>query len=200
MDTKFWGPSGWKLLHTITFERGSLAKKKKLFEVLAGVLPCKFCRQSTAEFMKEMPLNNNLALWLYNLHKMINHKLDLQGLNPSPNPGFTQIIKKYHEQLKSEELIGVPFLLSMAYNYDSTIHSKHDHEQFWAALKDLYPKRGLPRVPKIHDCYFREVYDILVEMGFEGSYSETLKIVSKHKSSCSKKKFRGKTCRRTKKL
>lgn len=196
MDTKFWGPSGWELLHLITFERGSLAKKKKLFSTLGEVLPCKFCRQSTSEFMKEMPLNNNLALWLYDLHKMVNHKLDSQGLNPERDPGFTQVVQKYREKIKTVHLPGLPFLLSLAYNYDSSLHSREAHQQFWQALKDLYPKNGLPRVPEIHDCYFRDVYDIAVEMGFEGSYSETLKIVSRHKSSCSKKKFRGKTCRR----
>jgi hypothetical protein len=32
MDTKFWGPSGWELLHLITFEKGYLSKKKELFQ------------------------------------------------------------------------------------------------------------------------------------------------------------------------
>lgn len=196
MDTKFWGPSGWELLHLITFERGSLAKKKKLFSTLGEILPCKFCRQSTSEFMKEMPLNNNLALWLYDLHKRVNHKLDLQGLKPERDPGFTQVVQKYREKLKTVHLPGLPFLLSLAYNYDSKTHSREAHQKFWEALQDLYPKNGLPRLPEIQDCYFRDVYDIFVEMGFQGSYSETLKIVSRHKSSCSKKKFRGKTCRR----
>jgi len=198
MDTKFWGPSGWKLLHLITFERGSLQKKKKLFSVLGQVLPCKYCRQSTSEYIRDEPPQNNLALWLYNLHKKVNHKLESQGLHAAPNPGFSQVVKKYREDLKTAYLPGIPFLLSMAYNFDSETHSREAHQQFWEALKDLYPKQGLPRVPEIHDCYFHDVYDILVEMGFQGSYTETLKAIAKHKSSCSKKTFRGRTCRRTK--
>jgi hypothetical protein len=199
MDTKFWGPSGWKMLHLITFERGSLAKKKKLFTVLGEVLPCKYCRQSTREYIREEPPQNNLALWLYNLHKKVNQKLESQGLNPAPSPGFTQVIRYYREELKNAHLPGVPFLLSMAYNYDSKMHSREAHETFWNALKDLYPKNGLPRVPKIHDCYFRDVFEILVEMGFQGSYSETLQEIAKHKSPCSKKTFRGRTCRKPRK-
>jgi hypothetical protein len=187
------------MLHLITFERGSLAKKKKLFTVLGEVLPCKYCRQSTREYIREEPPQNNLALWLYNLHKKVNQKLDSQGLNPAPSPGFTQVIRYYREELKTAHLPGVPFLLSMAYNYDSKMHSREAHETFWNALKDLYPKNGLPRVPEIRDCYFRDVFEILVEMGFEGSYSETLQEIAKHKSPCSKKTFRGRTCRKPRK-
>lgn len=199
MDTKFWGPSGWNMLHLITFERGSLQKKKKLFAVLGEVLPCKYCRQSTSEYIQQEPPTNNLALWLYNLHKKVNHKLDSQGLQPAPNPGFSQIVRKYTHELKTAHLPGVPFLLSMAYNFDSKTHSREAHQQFWEALKDLYPKQGLPRIPEIHDCYFRDVFEILVELGFEGSYSETLREIAKHKSPCSKKSFRGRTCRKPRK-
>ena len=89
MDTKYWGPSGWQLLHLITFERGSLNTKKKLFSTLNEILPCKYCRESTGQFMKEMPIHNNLALWLYDLHKYVNKKLESQGLHVAPNPGFS---------------------------------------------------------------------------------------------------------------
>jgi hypothetical protein len=136
---------------------------------------------------------------LYNLHKKVNQKLESQGLAVAPNPGFSQVIRYYREELKTAHLPGVPFLLSMAYNYDSKTHSREAHEQFWEALKDLYPKNGLPRVPTIRDCYFRDVYDILVDLGFTGSYSETLRTIAKHKSSCSKKTFRGRTCRKPRK-
>jgi hypothetical protein len=54
-------------------------------------------------------------------------------------------------------------------------------------------------VPEIRDCYFRDVFEILVEMGFEGSYSETLQEVAKYKSACTKKTFRGRTCRKPRK-
>jgi hypothetical protein len=200
MDTKYWGPSGWQLLHLITFERGSLNTKKNLFSTLNEILPCKYCRESTGQFMKEMPIHNNLALWLYDLHKQVNKKLESQGLHVAPNPGFSQVVKKYREELKNVNLPGIPFLFSIAYNFDPKTHSKESHEKFWLSLKDLYPKNGLPRIPKIHECYFREVYDIFKELGYEKSYSETLKELLKHKSSCSKKTFKGKTCRRKRKL
>ena len=98
MDTKFWGPSGWELLHLITFEKGYLSKKKELFSTLPFILPCKYCRESALKFMNEDPLTNNLALWLYEFHNKVNKKLELQGLNPQPSPGFMKVMEIYHHQ------------------------------------------------------------------------------------------------------
>jgi hypothetical protein len=194
MDTKFWGPSGWELLHLITFEKGSLQKKKQLFKVLNKVLPCKYCRESTTQFMKELPLKNNLALWLYDLHKMVNQKLIDQNLHVEPNPGFSQVVKKYKEKLRSPGIPGKEFLLSIALNFDSKTHDIKAHEQFWDALKDLYPKHKF-EAPRINQYYFEDVWKILHDMGYEKSYEETLAYISKFKSKCSKKTFKGKTCR-----
>jgi hypothetical protein len=41
MDTRFWGPSGWQLLHMVTFTRGLLSPKTRFFGVIQDVLPCK---------------------------------------------------------------------------------------------------------------------------------------------------------------
>ena len=59
MDTKFWGPSGWKLLHLITFTYEPSQSKAvgKFFELLPFVLPCKFCRASLTEYMDDDPID-----------------------------------------------------------------------------------------------------------------------------------------------
>ena len=58
MDTKFWGPSGWKLLHYMTEsypDKPSETHKANMitfFNVLGEVLPCKYCRISFKEYIK----------------------------------------------------------------------------------------------------------------------------------------------------
>jgi hypothetical protein len=202
MDTKFWGPSGWDLLHLITFEKGNLSKKKQLFSTLPYILPCKFCRESSHEFLEQEPLTNNLALWLYEFHNKVNNKLLLQGLHPQKAPSFIEVMKLYKDRLKNlDNLVGVDFLLSIAFNYNDKVHSKSNHELFWLTLKDLYPNYDLskyptPRITKEH--YFKDVYNILNNLGYNKSYSETYNHIKKFKSGCSKNKFRGKTCRKKK--
>ena len=96
MDTKVWGPAGWVFLHTTTFnyptkidlrnKRHRDIKKytRQLFNNLRHTLPCKYCRQSFAEFLKELPIDDNLGTrqdltwWLYSIHNLVNAKLRRQ--------------------------------------------------------------------------------------------------------------------------
>ena len=98
MDTKFWGPGGWVFLHTITFnypwkydEKNAEHRERRkftqqLFENLKFTLPCKYCRQSFADFLKRKPITPHLrsrralTRWLYDVHNMVNEKLRRQEL------------------------------------------------------------------------------------------------------------------------
>ena len=201
MDTRFWGPSGWELLHLITFEKGYLSKKKELFSTLPFILPCKYCRESALKFMNEDPLTNNLALWLYEFHNKVNKKLSDQGLNPQPSPGFMKVMEIYKNKLKNlDHLPGTEFLLSIAFNYDDKLHCKDEHLKFWNNLKYLYPKDTLDTIPRISkEYYFKDTWTILNNMGYEKSFNDTFNYIKKFKSQCTKKTFRGKTCRKKKK-
>ena len=104
MDTKFWGPSGWKLLHLITFadhlNKGDI---ECFFATLPYVLPCKFCRKSLSEYMREIPLDAALesdepyaiAKWLWKIHNCVNSKLRGQKLLTEADPPFSTVKKIY---------------------------------------------------------------------------------------------------------
>lgn len=106
MDTRFWGPSGWQLLHLIAFAQrpGQEAEYELFFNGLKDILPCKFCRASTAEFMEtELPLHprvKDTARWLYDLHNRVNRKLREQSKSdpnvrdPGPDPTFEEVRKR----------------------------------------------------------------------------------------------------------
>ena len=88
MDTRFWGPSGWRLLHLITFAYEPERDKKnvcKFFHKLPYVLPCKFCRASLSEYMLEDPVEDacaspeKLQRWLWRIHNKVTAKLRAAG-------------------------------------------------------------------------------------------------------------------------
>ena len=88
MDTKYWGPSGWRLLHLITFTYDPKNKAvESLFRSLPFVLPCKFCRSSLHEYMEDEPLEpalkskEALSRWLNKIHCMVNAKLIFNKAN-----------------------------------------------------------------------------------------------------------------------
>jgi len=136
MDTRFWGPSGWRLLHLITFtyEPSQAEKVGKFFETLPYVLPCKFCRCSLTEYMDEDPVHEALSSrkaltkWLWRIHNKVNDKLRGQGLLKEENPPFDAVKKVYEERVGQgcihAEFEGWDFLFSIAENHPFSPRSK----------------------------------------------------------------------------
>ena len=106
MDTRFWGPSGWRLLHTITFAYMPYEKTamREFFQMLPYVLPCKYCRTSLAGYMDTYPLEaalesrDLLTRWLWKIHNEVNAKLRNQRLHAPPDPPF-EAVEKYYKQI-----------------------------------------------------------------------------------------------------
>jgi len=129
MDTRFWGPSGWRLLHLIAADSLSDCRKtavKKWFGLLEYVLPCKYCRASFHDYMEIQPLTDfiistpeTFSRWLYDIHNRVNGKLRGQGLLTTPDPSWPSIHKFYKELhadlCKGSPLLGWDFMTSVAY-------------------------------------------------------------------------------------
>lgn len=140
MDTRFWGPSGWKLLHHITFDYKSSTYNdivySNFFETLPYILPCKFCRASLTDYYRKYPFKTHdtitkgldLKKWLYNIHNSVNNKLRKQGLNPSSDPKYSDVKKLYEELSKCDwhQQLNTfwDFLFAIGYNHPKE-SSKH---------------------------------------------------------------------------
>ena len=133
MDTRFWGPSGWTLLHLIasdTLSPQRRASVKKWFGLLEYVLPCKYCRASFHDYMLAQPLTDRILAspatfgrWMYDIHNRVNGKLREQGLCQFADPTWPSVRELYaakHKGLcKGTPLIGWDFILSIAYSTPS---------------------------------------------------------------------------------
>lgn len=135
MDTRFWGPDGWKLLHMVAQNYPEHPTKieqntyKIFFESLQHVLPCIYCRMSYTEYINDIPINKfidskkNMTKWLYLIHNKVNDKLRKQGLLHYKDPTFDEVYDKYEKYLKeinSDETVNIPgwdFLYSIIFNY-----------------------------------------------------------------------------------
>ena len=133
MDTKFWGPSGWKLLHTITEcypKNPSLQYKANIitfFNVIGEVLPCKYCRISFKEYITKKPIEDHiknketLCRWIFDIHTMVSAKLRKQGILNERDPPYTLIRKRYGDNIKDPGWRagneGMNFISSIAFNY-----------------------------------------------------------------------------------
>lgn len=150
MDTKFWGPSGWKLLHTIAFTYDKKDTSiKEFFELLPFVLPCKFCRASLTEYMDEDPVDvssrDGLSRWLWRIHNKVNDKLRGQGLLKTKNPSFDTVAKMYAQP--PEVFEGWDFLFSIAEN--------HPYSRFTKSLP--IPQGATVAKPLMEGCSSKEL-------------------------------------------
>lgn len=111
MMVKAWGPPGWLFLHTIAqnYPQEPTRKQKKeyqqFFRLIGSVLPCRYCRDSYKQFIKEpstrlnatvMKSRQTITKWLYDIHNKVNKKLDVKEI-----PTFEEITAKY-ESLRSK--------------------------------------------------------------------------------------------------
>ena len=213
IDTRFFGPSGWQLFHYIAFH----SKNPQAFlKNIGEVLPCKFCRESTKQYISEMPLRGTMdpAKWLYDLHNRVNNKLrtqcadDPQVVNPGPDPSFEEVKKMYEHEPKN--ILGRDFLFSIAVNYDGK--TPHIQEKFLNDLSDVYPTTYLtdiktymkthPPALESNKSYMKWMYSLLSSLGGKDSnlptYRGYVQRLMYYTSGCEKKTYKGKTCRRVK--
>jgi hypothetical protein len=145
MDTRFWGPPAWVLLHTLAYHyKPELKSEYKIFfNNLKHVLPCIYCRVSFTEYTEALPIDNylnskeDIFKWLYEIHNMVNDKLRIQGLIHWENPSLAEIINRYKSfeidncQVRDKSIMGWNFLYSIAFNYPedglTTIQTSHYH-------------------------------------------------------------------------
>lgn len=130
MDTRFWGPPGWRLLHLLTFQYNPTTQKsamRRFLETLPYILPCKYCRASLTDYYRELPITNavlesqdSLSKWLYAIHNKVNDKLRSQGLTTTPNPTYASVERYYKTWIDDGGLpihAGWDFLFAIAYNH-----------------------------------------------------------------------------------
>lgn len=213
MDTRFWGPSAWQLFHLIAFRS---ANPDDVLNDMKDVLPCRFCRESTTQFVKEHPLRGDPGKWLYEIHNMVNHKLRSQAekdpsvIDPGANPTFEEVKAKYMA-MKPTAVPGRDFLMAVAFNYPEKPEptDMSTQREFIKHLRDAYPFEKLRAIMKkapepelsSQKTYTKWMYALLKQLSKEvgaevRTYRGYMHHVAYYKSGCSRKTYHGKTCRK----
>jgi len=130
MDTRYWGPSGWRLLHMIAHSNRA-ASNHTFWDTLPYVLPCKFCRTSLTTYYEQHPIptkQEDFPEWLYKIHNLVNQKLRDQGQHLDPNPPFAAVKEQYDQMLEQgcskTTFPGWDFVFSIADNHPDSSPSK----------------------------------------------------------------------------
>lgn len=100
VSTSVWGPPLWRILHTIAFAhpeqlRANAHELIHFLSNLSHILPCKWCRDSYSQFLRQLPplhqtiTDGRMGRWMYDLHAMVNSKLG------ASTPKFESIVKRF---------------------------------------------------------------------------------------------------------
>jgi len=205
MDTRFWGPSAWRLLHLMAFSDHRSPELYTFLKNLPYILPCKYCRESLKKFYKESPLRESykdrLAKWMYEIHNDVNNKLRKQGFLKTPNPSFAEVKEMYEPLLTKppEHILGFDFFKSVAYAKSKT-SKEPELREWWNSVGEALPfllwrqqwreaeeREGPAPIEKGKQAMIAWLYRIQGKQNYKDFTKETRAF----SSSCTK----GKTCR-----
>lgn len=94
VNPRIWGPSGWMLLHRMSFCFHNVHEAKQFFMSLRYILPCPKCRESYTTHISAIPLPTrkcDIPMWVYRIHNRVNAST---GDTETP-PSFTDVVNKY---------------------------------------------------------------------------------------------------------
>jgi hypothetical protein len=129
MDTRYWGPDGWNLLHlsAATYTPDKKEQYNELLSTLPYILPCKFCRASLISYYEELPPNyesaKTMSKWVWRIHGKVNDKLRSQGQKISQEPPFVAVYNKYMSQATNKCPDIWKFLFSTAFQHPRSTKS-----------------------------------------------------------------------------
>lgn len=146
MNTVKWGPSGWDQHDPMAYRYDKVMKivDKPQGLILSLImklyicneehqLPCKYCRLSYHDYIREDTPDQellpptNLHKWMYKLHNKVNDKLRKQGYNNKVDPTFKQAYDMtVMKHMDLYRVTGWHYIHSIAHNYaeEPTIMAK----------------------------------------------------------------------------
>lgn len=119
MDPDIWGPSGWTILHRLSFLFENISDAQTFYSTLQYILPCPTCKynyKSHMTFIKFPNKIDEIPKWIYKIHNKVNKKL-----GKKKGPSFKKVVEKYNQVFDNMEIKcnETKFLCSLLYTFSN---------------------------------------------------------------------------------
>ena len=114
ISPKIWGPSGWSLLHRMSFCFKNVKEAHDFYKTLVHILPCPKCRKNMSEHFVNLPIPKkarDFPEWLWKLHNRVNLSIDK---NDNDSITFETVRNKYIYTCHDIQTCESTFLLAVA--------------------------------------------------------------------------------------
>ena len=132
ISPKVWGPSGWSLLHRLSFCFKNAKEAHDFYKTLIYILPCPKCRKNVEGHFVNLPIPKKASEfpeWLWKLHNRVNLSIDKNDIDPIT---FDSVRNKYIYTCHDIQSCESTFLLAIAETHPG---GRKIHEEYLKSLK-----------------------------------------------------------------
>lgn len=160
IDPAIWGPSGWKIVHTLAAYAAKDPSVMKVFPHFFVLLPCPACQHNYQTHLRELPLPTDprkMLRWSYDLHQRVNG-----WKGKTVHLPFDKMQKTWRSSTHTLTWSDVwIFLEALLYSHAGATHiSKETLDElvlFFGALKKVLPMRAVAVDELMYKTKFRDL-------------------------------------------
>ena len=142
MATAVWGPLFWSFITDVSsvfdyywksWEQKTKIKQMRFWDIIGHILPCHFCRESYAVFHKNPVPSYPFVSWVWNLHNLVNKKLEKPLHDIST---FKRKVQTWSSFSNANTLQDIHFMLALNYSKKT---KKKSYQDWFEWLSDFLP-------------------------------------------------------------
>ena len=171
INPEVWGPSGWSLLHRLSFcfdnkdNDTDSDNAEAFYNTLQYILPCPKCRRNLMEHYTKLPFPSSNKLkdlpeWLWKIHNRVTESLDREKgrereREREKGPSFSEIKNKYSKTCHSVDTCEFKFLLAIAETHPGGLSIYSDYYKALTVFLRIFINKSYNAKDKVKDKVIR---------------------------------------------
>ena len=156
ISPKVWGPSGWALLHRMSFCFKNAKEATEFYKSLIYILPCPKCRSNMKDHFVNLSIPKKASKfpeWLWRLHNRVNASIDKNDVDSIT---FEEVRNKYIYTCHDLQPCESTFLLAVAETHPGGLRAYNAYIHALKVFIHIFLEKSFnaKNMPHIDDSIF----------------------------------------------